>query len=325
MGGGSLRSQLERRRPVDGVAETDLDLVLLDLAHRSVDFVNFLVAQAFKGQQNQEFIGAWRSLDEHGGGHVTVLAGADGEQPGALLIEGRVSAPALPRQMARLRERGVIGSGDGSWDRFATCLVAPRDYLECERVPGWDCLIAIEDIRDFAETLDIPGLVTPVLDAAVAQYRDRSNTPHDSAVVAFFNAYSRLCERDYADLRLHRPSLGRIHDADNWVQFADGFVQREPTDVRLCHRPRLGQVDIEIAKAKPAEVRLFLEAVIPPGATIERSGEATSIRFELPPVDQKRPFAEQQDIIRAALDRARALLEFWMQHRARLGYGETAY
>jgi hypothetical protein len=36
-------------------------------------------------------------------------------------------------------------------------------------------------------------------------------------------------------------------------------------------------------------------------------------------------FAEQQAIVREALDRARKLLSFWVQHRARLGYGETAY
>lgn len=323
--GGSLRSRLDRLRPVDGVTETDLELILLDLLHRSSSFAEFLVARALDGQQIQDFAGAWRSLDEHtGASHLTMIAKTAAARDVALLIEGRVLAPSLPRQAARQRERGALGAGDGSWDQFATCVVAPRDYLECERVPGWDCLVAVEDILPFAET-DPPGILGSVLDAAIAQYRDRGNALRDPAVVAFFDAYARLCEREYADLHLHRPSLGRTDDPENWVQFADGFVQRTPTDVRLCHRPGLGQVDIEIAKAKPAEVRLFVGAAVPPGAAIERAGDATAIRFQVPVADQKRPFAEQQALVRAALDRARELLSFWMQHRARLGYGDAPY
>jgi hypothetical protein len=322
--GDSLRSQLERLRSVDGVTETDLELILLDLLHRSPGFAEFLVARALDGQQIRDFVGAWRSLDEHtGAGHLTMIATAAARDV-ALLIEGRVSAPSLPRQAARQRERGALGTGDGSWAGFATCLVAPRDYLECERVPGWDCLVAIEDILAFAET-DPPGILAAVLAAAIVQYRDHRSTPDDPAVVAFFDAYARLCEREYPDLRLHRPSLGRTDDPENWAQFADGFIQREPTDVRLCHRTGLGQVDVEIARAKPAEVRLFLEAAVPPGAAIERAGEATVIRFQVSVLDYKRPFAEQESIVRAALDRARELLSFWMQYRARLGYGDAPY
>jgi hypothetical protein len=319
----SIRSQLEQLRLVNGVIETDLELILLDLIHKSSDFLDLLVTRGLDGQNCRELIGAWRSLDEDGlVSHLTALVKTGSGRDAALLIEGRVSAATPSHHAARRRERGVAGSGDGSWDRFATCLVAPSGYLDSEPVSGWDCLVAIEDIRPYAEAA-APGVAVAVLDSAVAQYRDRKNMPQDPAVVAFSDAYARLCEREYPDLRVHRPSLGRTEDIENWVQFADGFLQRAPTDVRLCHRPGLGQVDIEIAKARPAEVRLFLERVIPAGATIERLGEGTVIRFRVAVIDQRSPFAEQEAIVHAALGRARELLSFWVQQRTRLSYGDV--
>ncbi|HEX3881170.1 MAG TPA: hypothetical protein VHW66_00785 [Stellaceae bacterium] len=307
------------------MTERDLEVLLLDLIHKSPDFRNLLVQRSTGDAQDHEFAGAWRPLDDAGEGGLVALLRPRGPTELAIFVDVRIIAPLEPRQAFRYRGRGAVGRGDGSWDRFAICLIAPGDYLASRRTIDWDGVIAIEELLGLIAHLPSPppGILVATLEAAIEKYRDRRNTPQDPKVVAFFAAYAKHCADEYPDLRLHAASLGRAEALENWVQFADGYIQRYPTDVRLCHRPSQGVVEIEITGAKPAEVRLFLEAALPPGASIERAGGSTAIRFGVPAIDQTRPFSGQRDTVAVALARARILLGFWTQHRARLGYGDA--
>ena len=146
---------MHSRRPIDAVTEREIDLLLLMMLHCSPGFRAFLASRT-AGAGDFEFLGAWRGVfDNLGESDLLALFKDANGQRIAVMIEDKIAAAFQPDQAARYRQRGERGLALDEWDRFVTCLCAPKAYSEpTGKGDTWDAILAYEEIEADLTTRD---------------------------------------------------------------------------------------------------------------------------------------------------------------------------
>ena len=116
-----MSGELLSRRPIDGVTEREIDLLLLMALHCSPGFRAFLVSKT-AGPGDFEFLGAWRGVyDNLGECDLLVLIRDASGQRVAIMVEDKIDASFQPGQASRYRQRGegAAPSNDGTVSSLA--------------------------------------------------------------------------------------------------------------------------------------------------------------------------------------------------------------
>ena len=228
--------------PLSSINERDIDLILLTAIHWSAAFRAALVRK-LSIMSIAEFIGARREVHtrEDETDLVLEVRTEDGDRL-AIIIQAKIDPSFQLKQSQRCRSRGHEGRALGQWDRFLTCLCAPKEYASAYvRVGDWDHVLFLEDA---AEELAIHAEpFAGFLGAAVRQTADeyeRDGRVASLKATAFWTRYADVCLQDFPELRMARPRTATLSN-DLRPKF---FVNMLPAGIRLEHKAPNGHVDL---------------------------------------------------------------------------------
>ena len=87
----------------------------------------------------------------------------------AVMVEDKIDASFQPNQASRYRPRGEQGIALERWDRFITCLCAPKAYAEpIGKADAWGAVLTCEEIEAGLEAQE-----TPFVRSALRQASDK--------------------------------------------------------------------------------------------------------------------------------------------------------
>ncbi len=246
-------TQLSFRSPLE---ERHIDFLLEEEFASNSSFLPFFIELAWKNEGSHPFSAPAANLLPECFRSVTSLAGESdvlviydnvaGEKT-ALLIEDKIAAIFQKDQALRYKQRGDEGVQSGRWQKYWTCLVAPRQFAN--KGQEFDARVDIEDIAVFFER-----------EATDARSSFKANMLRDSAAkqaasgIQIENTSMTELRHQYSELatQLLQNSLwtaevrGKSFTQDSWFRF---FHSAFGTSVKCFHKPLAGAVQVIYPKA----------------------------------------------------------------------------
>jgi hypothetical protein len=235
----------------------------------------------------------------------------------ALLIEDKIRAGFQPLQPDRYRERGDSGRG-ARWDRYWTCLVAPKSYVDSNRHHGFDAAVTLEQIKECLAVSEPKRREFKVRVIAQAiEKKDRTGVQVvDKVMTAFRTSYFSVFEKCFADQRKDvrmRPP-GDTWSGDSWFEIRSTLL---PPGAYINHKSTAGFVDLTFPNTNAALLKP-IELCLEPGMRIEKTGKSAAIRLVVRKIDQFKDFDQERAKVDEALSDVRRLLFFYTRERDRL-------
>ena len=254
-----------RPPPLVSINEGDLHLILLTAIHGSAAFRAALVKK-LSGMVIAEFVGARRAVyGQEGETDLLVEVRTESGERLAITIQVKIDSSFQPKQSERCRLRGEKGKALGQWDRFLTCLCAPRRYASLYvRIGDWDHVLFLEDAAEDLAIHDEP--FASFLGAAIRQTADEYERDGHAAglkATAFWMRYADLCRQEFPDLAMSRlPPISSSNDLR--PRFLANILPRRcppgAQSLEWLRRPRVPESRHEGARSK---------AWRPPAARVE--------------------------------------------------------
>jgi hypothetical protein len=307
-----------RSPPLVSINERDLDFMLLTAIHGSAAFRAALVKK-LSGMVIAEFVGARRAVyGQEGETDLLVEIRTESGERVAIAIQVKIDSSFQPKQSERCRLRGEKGKALGQWDRFVTCLCAPRRYASLYvRIGDWDHVLFLEDAAEDLAIHDEP--FASFLGAAMRQTAEEYERDGHAAglkATAFWMRYADLCRQEFPDLAMSRmPPVSSSNDLR--PRFLATIL---PAEVRLEHKAWNGFVDLAFQNRDMRELVQKLGDLLPHGMNISSVRRSAILRTAAPRLDAVDPFELQIAAVRAGLETARRLAEFWPIVHGRMGY-----
>jgi hypothetical protein len=257
--------------------------------------------------------------DNHGEADLIVIykeVEGTGDQV-AILIEDKIRAGFQPRQPDRYRERGESGKGI-RWNRYWTCLVAPKSYANSKSDHGFDAVVTLESIKEWLAISEPKRreFKVRVIDQAIEKKRRTGVQVVDPVMTAFRERYYACFEEFFAgqreDVQMREP--GPTYSGDSWFEIRSRVL---PRGAYINHKSLSGVVDLtfpvtDAALLKPIEP--WLEA----GMRIEQTAKSAAIRLVVHKIDHFSDFDQERAKVAEALSGVRRLLHFYTRERDRL-------
>jgi len=304
-----MSAELLSRRPIDGVTEREIDLLLLLALHASPGFRAFFAAKT-AGPGDFEFLGAWRGVYDNLGecDLLMLIRDAKGRRV-AIMVEDKIDARFQPGQANRYRQRGERGRALERWDRYLTCLCTPKEYAEpIGNGDAWDAILTYEEIETSlaAQEDAFAPFVRGALRQATHKQRSGGFVAHHLAS-AFWAQYRRLQREEFPDLKMN--ALSEVQpENDPWPRFAAGML---PPRVKLEHKPWKGCVDLTFQEMKFEDLWSRLDGLLPRDFEVCRTAPSAAVRATVPPLNAIESFDPQIEAVRMAFRAADALLRLW--------------
>ena len=266
--------------PLSSIKERDIDLILLTAIHWSAAFRAALVKKVSRAEI-AEFIGARREVYTREGETDLVLeVRTESGERLAIIIQAKIDPSFRLRQSERCRSRGQEGKAVGEWDRFLTCLCAPKVYASVYvRAGDWDHVLFLEDASEELAIHNEP--FAAFLCAAMRQTADEYDSDtHITALkaTAFWTRYADFCLQEFPDLRMARPRAGTLSN-DLRPKFLANML---PTGVRLEHKASSGHVDLTFQKRDARQLAEKLGDLLPHDLSISSARRSAVIRATVP-------------------------------------------
>ncbi len=313
-----MSGELLSRRPIDGVTEREIDLLLLMALHCSPGFRAFLVSKT-AGPRDFEFLGAWRGVYDNLGecDLLVLIRDAKGRRV-AIMVEDKIDASFQPSQASRYRQRGERGRALERWDRFITCLCAPKAYAEpIGKEDAWDAILTYEEIEARLAAQD--DTFAPFVSGALRQAADKQRSGGFVAsrqASAFWAQYRRLQREEFPGLKM--TALAEVQsENDPWPRFAAGML---PPRVKLEHKPWKGCVDLTFQDLKFEDLWSRLDGRLPANLEMCRTAPSSAVRATVPLLEATKPFEPQIEAAKEAFRSAEAILQLWPQIRQAAGF-----
>jgi hypothetical protein len=263
------------------------------------------------------FISARRGVyDQQGETDIVLEIRTESGERLAILIEDKIDASFQPRQAERCRVRGEMGRTRGNWDRFLTCLCAPKRYA-LPHVGDWDRVLFLEDVADMLATHDEPfaAFLSSALRQAVDKH-DRGGFVPNLQATAFWKRYADLYQLEFRDLRMSAPPVVCSAN-DPWPRFLATIL---PPDVKLEHKAWNCHVDLTFQRRGVGELAERFGEVLPQDLELCSVRPSAAVRAIVPRLVATQPFDSQVEAVRASFEAVRRLAAFWPRIRERMGY-----
>jgi hypothetical protein len=291
---------------VRGIAERDIDLLLLEEFVANADFREWFLGEV--GLTNpQDLILAARSVPTSTGESDLELTLDDHGWLTKVLIENKIDAILQPGQAERYAERAAGYLSSATCQQVMTVLISPKAYTGT--LAGFDQRVTYEAIQEWLEgNLEEDGrgpyklfLLRAALDRGTAGW----TLVPDETATEFWRRYWKLASKVAPELRMRRP--GAKPATSGFIYFKPAGL---PRGVDLIHKAPYGHVDLQLrGKAEIAdEFEKTHGPHLEPDMEIERAHKSLVVRISIPRVKLKTPFDESEATVQEGLRAARRLL-----------------
>lgn len=302
---------------IAGVAERDIDLLLLEEFQSSPPFQEWFVSLALgPSRKLGRCVAAKRSVMHSIGEsdlEVTFL-----DSTGAvtrLMIENKVNAGLQPMQAERYRERGTRYVALGECAAFHTIIIAPARYFGgAENTKGFSSQITYEQLLAWFQKAPELGdrrnyklaLLNSAIEKGILGYQMEEDAPNSR----FWTAYWEIASTRAPEFEMRKPKPKPSRSG------FIGFHPALPPDVKLFHKFNFGYVDLQLAGkgARINEVSAVFGMPLPNGMTVESAAKSAAIRRKVPKLRSSIGFEEQLADIHAGIDAAKQMLAWFRSH-----------
>lgn len=314
---------------IAGVAERDVDLLLLEEFQSTPSFQDWFVAQAL-GQNCRlgKCIAAARSVTNFTGeSDLEVVFMDRAKVRTVLMIENKVNAGLQPLQAQRYIERGQGYVASGKCSAFHTVLLAPKSYVgKSDGNKGFGSHITYEQVLDWFDKATELGerrkykvtLLKSAIEKGTLGYQPIEDTPTTN----FWRSYWLLTLKHAPELQLAEPS--KKPSGSGFIYFRPRLL---PKGVDIVHKFNRGYVDLQLRGMgnRPNDVRSILGPHFDSDMTLAAAAKSAAIRVQVPKLSASLGMAEQEQAARAGIDTAKRLLTWFLTHKAAwLSYSENA-
>lgn len=333
------------------VRERDVDLLVVEEAHSSRSFQEFLFGRLFDGLPGC----AW-----HPGAEVSVRHSVSGFDEGVTsadrgdellvrrgetdieisfripsggdgglttciaLLENKIDARFTDLQPERYASRARVVAASGHADEVRTGLLAPDSYLGAVPPGVFDVHISYEVLSAYFE--EAARRAGPELSARLA-YRSEvlrhasSRARRTGATVVhptvsdFRRAYYERVTELYPDIGMRAPKSSGQWAGDAWIEFYDA-LKGIPTRVKgeIKHKCPKGTVDLQLRRWGPMAdlVRPYLSPILEPDMEVRRAHNSLAIGIAVPPVQPQAGYGAQSAALEDGMRAARRL-QLWFR------------
>ena len=150
--------------------------------------------------------------------------------------------------------------------------------------------------------LDAENLIKKAIEEKKKGYKVVEN----KAVTLFWEKYYELVENKFSDLKLNRIKGPRGSNA-NWPIFSTQIKK-----VKILHKADRGYVDLTFRRVSQyySEVYDIVKNVLKENMKLEQTEKSLAIRIDVPEIDFKKDFEEQEENVIKCLEVVRELQEF---------------
>ena len=287
---------------IEKVCERDIDLYIINKFLNDSKFKELFLKKI--NCKNYQVCKCLHSFaDENGESDITIILENDNRKIG-LLIEDKINAKAMPEQYERYILRAEKQKHEGLFDNYYIFIIAPKSYIDSNNeAQKYDNKISYEEILDYILG-DVYG--ESLIKKAIEEKKKGYEVVENKAVTLFWEKYYDLVENRFSDLELNRYKGPRGSDA-NWPIFSTPIKK-----IKIFHKSDRGYVDLTFRRVSLyySEVYDIVKNVLKENMKLKKTGKSLAIRIDVPEIDFKKDFEEQEENVIKCLEVVRELQEF---------------
>ena len=284
------------------VYERDIDLYIINKFINDSKFKELFLKKI--NCQNYQVCKCLHSFsDENGESDIIIILENDNRKIG-LLIEDKINAIAMPKQYERYILRAEKQKHEGLFDNYYIFIVAPKSYIDSNmEAKKYDNKISYEEMLDYISG-DVNG--ENLIKKAIEEKKKGYKVVENKAVTLFWEQYYELVENKFSDLKLNRIKGPRGSNA-NWPIFSTQIKK-----IKIFHKADRGYVDLTFRSVSQyySEVYDIVKNVLKENMKLEQTEKSLAIRIDVPEIDFKKDFEEQEENVIKCLEVVRELQEF---------------
>lgn len=289
------------------VAERDVDLLVLEELSVSEKFRKWFAELVFGEPVYRSNVGAWHSVDSNnlGESDLLFLFVAENGIRSATLIENKINALPMPKQGERYRQRGEKGIQNGLWERFKTCIIAPRKYLVSAKNPGvYDVEVSYEEIHSYFVSRSKQdtrfAYKAKILLEGIQKNRRGYQLEINKQMTNYVKQYFEFASKNYPALNIQEATPKPA--GANWIEFYPDALP--PEGLGLAHQMTSGFVKL-FFKGQANNYETILEKYksrLSEQMSIGVAGQSVAISMRVPKLAPlKKSFDEQREKVSVAL------------------------
>ncbi|TGS46265.1 MULTISPECIES: hypothetical protein [unclassified Mesorhizobium] len=274
------------------VDERMVDILLLEMLHVDDGFRSWFCSLIDPGSGTSvSLVSARHSVFETSSGEtdIEIVCAQEGASVG-YLIENKIYAPFMPRQLERYRMRGEQGRLSGKWASFRVVLIAPQKYLSGlrqEERQFLDIEVPYETVLDWFEQARRPDLAFKqhMLVKAIASGRKGYVKQADSAMTEFWRSYwLHLKSPGSTIIMAEPPEKGRD---SSWIDF---MVPWKAPKCKLYHKFRKGTVELVIECRDSGRAEALLAPMLNKDMEFAATKSTAAVCIPVPVIDHHMAF-----------------------------------
>ena len=287
---------------IEKVCERDIDLYIINKFLNDSKFKELFLKKI--NCKNYQVCKCLHSFaDENGESDITIILENDNRKIG-LLIEDKINAIAIPKQYERYILRAEKQKNEGLFDDYYIFIIAPKSYIDSNtEAKKYDNKISYEEILDYISG-DFYGesLIKKAIEGKKKGYEVVENKP----VTLFWEKYYDMVENRFSDLEL-KTKRGAKGSKTDWPVFHTPIKK-----IQITHESNKGCLELRFRNVSQYyyEVYDIVKNVLKENMKLKRTGKSLAIRIDVPEIDFKKDFEEQEENVIKCLEVVRELQEF---------------
>ena len=210
----------------------------------------------------------------------------------------------MPKQYERYILRAEKQKHKGLFDNYYIFIIAPKSYIDSNtEAKKYDNKIYYEEILDYISG-DFYGesLIKKAIEGKKKGYEVVENKP----VTLFWEKYYDMVENRFSDLEL-KTKRGPKGSKTCWPVFHTPIKK-----IQITHESNKGCLELRFRNVSLyySEVYDIVKNVLKENMKLKRTGKSLAIRIDVPEIDFKKDFEEQEENVIKCLEVVRELQEF---------------
>jgi hypothetical protein len=304
--------------------ERDMDVFLAEEFSVSPKFASWFLSKSkfieCAGEVCEVFVSRSNNLGESD--LIVVYSVAVGRRV-ALLIEDKIDAQVQPSQAERYRQRAALEVKKKTFDDFEIVICAPEGYAGVHpEIAEFDRFISYEEISASISEIDASkrGQYRAAFVRTAAKRRQNKwERNPDADTDRFWDAVYRLASQEFPILEMKRPQMTKN---SNWITLRPLSMPTMPKYVYVSLKGSVGPrerksccVDLTFGKTIAHQFDSEIHRLLVDGMSIHQTSSAAAIRIELPQFKVEEGPEAALPKVRAALDAAKQLIEFYKRNK----------
>ena len=287
---------------IEKVSERDIDLYIINKFLNDSKFKELFLKKI--NCQNYQVCKCLHSLsDENGESDITIILENDNRKIG-LLIEDKINAIAMQKQYERYILRAEKQKHKGLFDNYYIFIIAPKSYIDSNtEAKKYDNKISYEEILDYISG-DVYG--ESLIKKAIKEKKKGYEVVENKPVTLFWEKYYDMVENRFSDLEL-KTKKGPKGSKTRWPVFHTPIKK-----IHIIHKSDRGFLDLTFRNVSLyySEVYDIVKNVLKENMKLKRTGKSLAIRIDVPEIDFKKDFEEQEENVIKCLEEVKELQKF---------------